>query len=105
MAEVSLNLTRALKLADMTALQSLGVDTNSFGRAQYTRRSTEYTRTQEIAETAHFMDFDGMIVPNARWDCDNVVIFTGRVGPDALSIVNENAPVDWQAWQQRASAP
>ncbi|MDP6429631.1 MAG: RES family NAD+ phosphorylase [Rhodospirillales bacterium] len=105
LAEISLNLKRALKLADLAALDSLGVDTGNYGRAHFARRLTEYTRTQEIAETAHFLDFDGLIVPNARWDCDNVVIFTGRVGPEAISTIAEQSPVDWEAWKQRANFP
>ena len=103
LTEISLSLKGALKLADMNALASLGVDATNFGRAHYARRLNEYTRTQEIAETAHFIGFDGMIVPNARWDCGNVVVFTERVGMKDLSVINERTPVDWETWQQRIS--
>jgi hypothetical protein len=37
---------------------------------------TNDDRTQEIADSAYFLGFDGLIAPGARWACLNLVLFT-----------------------------
>lgn len=73
--ELRLHLQRAMRLVDLDALQSLGVNTAQYGTAQYSQRQMEYPRTQEVGEAAHFLGFDGLVVPNARYDCLNIVLF------------------------------
>jgi hypothetical protein len=92
-------LARSLRLADLNALVKLGVDVGHYGQLEHARRSEEYSRTQEISEVAHFLDFDGLIVPSARWQCENVILFTDRVPPDALSISRVDGEIDWMAWR------
>lgn len=58
-------------------------------------------RPQEIAETAHFIGSDGLIVPNARFDCLNVVLFCDRVPPDAIEVVRDHGVVHWDAWRKQ----
>ena len=99
--ELEILLRRALRLADLAALEALGVEVSRFGSLEYVRKQKEYQRMQEIAETAHFLDFDGLIVPSARWTCQNVVIFSDRVPPEALSITQKHGPVDWAAWERK----
>jgi RES domain-containing protein len=94
-------LERALSLADLGALARLGVDERRFGALEYVRRGEEYGRSQEIAEVVRFLDFDGLIVPSARWPCSNVVLFTDRVPPDALRVEADHGVVDWSAWKAR----
>jgi RES domain len=76
---------RNLRFADVASLAPLGVDT-----ARY--RSFDYGATQAIAAAANFLGFDGLIVPNARFDCSNLVIFTERA--PALTLVHTER-VDW----------
>ena len=97
--ELHVALRRALRLADIAALEAFGVEPTSYGSLEYRRSHEEYPRMQEIGEAAHFLDFDGLIVPSARWNCQNVVLFTDRVLPRALSIARDHGPVDWVAWQ------
>jgi len=81
---------RVLALADIKALTPLGVDI-----ARYD--SFDYTGTKAIAAAAHFLDFDGLLVPSARHNSTNLVLFTDRgatVPPKILS----TEPVDWPAW-------
>src|SRR5829696_3405208 len=80
---------RTLRFADLASLDPFGIDT-----ARY--RTFEYQATQALAAAAHFLEFDGLIVPNARWDCTNFVIFTERA--PALTVV-ETQPVDWPIWR------
>jgi hypothetical protein len=85
---------RTLRFADTASLAPLGVDT-----AQY--RNFDYAATQAIAAAANFLGFDGLIVPNARYECSNLVIFTERA--PALALIDTEA-VDWSAWRRRRRA-
>lgn len=94
--ELQVRLAQALELPDLIALATLGLDASRYGRLSYQSKSDEYPRTQQIGEVAYFLEFDGLIVPSARHDCRNVVLFGNRVPPDAISIVKDHGPVDWQ---------
>ena len=83
-----------LHLADLTQLEKLGVETGSY-------HEREYQKTQDIADAAFFLGFDGLIVPSARWSCANVVLFTDRIAPAALALhVTEGEPVNWGEWRK-----
>lgn len=83
--------------ADLQALGRLGVDISNY-------RAREYERTQEVADAAFFLDFDGLLVPSARWTCANLVLFTDRVAPsDLLLVGTEPEPVDWARWAAKTS--
>ncbi|WP_352778115.1 RES family NAD+ phosphorylase [Mesorhizobium sp. M0174] len=57
-----------------------------------------YPRSQDIAETAHFLEFDGLIVPSARLACMNVILFCDRVPPEAMEAVTDHGLIDWANW-------
>jgi hypothetical protein len=81
-----------LRFADAGSLAPFGVDP-----ARY--RSFDYSATQAVAAAANFLGFDGLIVPNARFACSNLVIFTERA-PDLT--LTETVRVDWKEWRRRA---
>jgi RES domain-containing protein len=94
---ISVRCARALRLADMPTLAQLGVDTGNY-------KSRTYVRTQEIADAAYFLDFDGLLAPSARWNCMNLVIFTERVAPDERRIEeSEGEAIDWDSWKRSRS--
>jgi RES domain-containing protein len=97
--ELQASLERARHLVDVAAIARLGVDTTHYGQLSYADRQQEYPRTQEVAEAAHFIGYDGLIVPNARWACSNVVLF--RTTPDAIDVVRDHGLVDWGAWLKK----
>ena len=99
--EIRAALQRAANLADLAALAALGVDTSRYGALSYLERVQEYPRPQEIAETTYFVGFDGLIVPNARFDCLNVVLFCDRVPQDAIEVVRDHGVVHWDAWRKQ----
>lgn len=80
-----------LRFADLAGLAPFGIDT-----ARY--RTFDYAATQALAAAAHFLEFDGLIVPNARFACANLVVFTERA--PGLTLI-ETRPVDWVEWRQR----
>jgi hypothetical protein len=65
-------------------------------------RTFEYEATQAITAAAHFLEFDSLIVPSARFPCANLVIFTERATGLVLSSSQE---VDWDSWRQRQARP
>jgi hypothetical protein len=48
----------------MKSLIRLGIDESKFS-------SLDHARCQEIGAAAHFLEFDSLIVPSARWPCLN----------------------------------
>lgn len=96
--ELDVKLDNALQLVDLGALQRLGLETSRYGQLSYDRASDEYPRSQDIAEAAHFLEFDGLIVPSARWDCMNVILFCDRVPPGAIEIAADHGLVNWPGW-------
>lgn len=93
--KLKLSATQTLKLADMAALTRLGVNS-----ARYAER--DYVRTQEIADAAYFLGFDGLIVPSARWRCLNLVLFTDRIPPGHVELIDTPADaVSWDDWRKR----
>ncbi|MBM3608384.1 MAG: RES domain-containing protein [Alphaproteobacteria bacterium] len=92
---LEIHTSQTLRLADMDRLASLGVDT-----ARY--RERDYTKTAEIAETAFFIGFDGLIAPSARFECNNLVLFTDRFAPGDFQLKTPDAEViDWAAWRKK----
>jgi len=71
-------------------------DLEHLGVSMIDYNSLNYSKTQEIGEAACFLDFDGAIVPSARWPCENLIIFTDRPGVTVSPIDSEQ--VDWRKW-------
>lgn len=92
---ITVQTRRTLKLADLQAVAALGIAPAAFA-------SLDYSRSQEIADAADFLGFDGIIAPSARWPCQNLVLFSDKFGPDEL-VVAERRPVDWNAWRRERS--
>lgn len=99
--EIRVALSRALRLESTAELEALGVEEAGYGSLKYGRAQEEYLRTQEIAEVAFFLEYDGLIVPSARWQCRNVILYTDRVPPEAMTIVRDHGVVDWADWKAR----
>jgi len=87
-------------------LAALGVDVSRYGQLSYQERIAEYPRTQEVAEAIHFLggktpgETSGILVPNARWDCQNLVIFCGLTDPAEIDEIEDHGVIDWSAWER-----
>ena len=88
---LDVSVERALKLVDFSALEDLGVDTVRFG-------GFDYTQTKAIAAAAHFLEFDGLVVPSARSTAQNLVLFKDRI--KNLRLVARET-VDWAKWRKQ----
>lgn len=76
-------------------LNELQVDTQQY-------ESVNYHRTQEIGAAVAFLGCDGLIIPCARWDCENLVLFMENYALTSRLDVLRSEEVDWQAWAQDA---
>lgn len=81
---------RTLKLVHAN-LVALGVS-----ESVYT--ATNLLRTQEIGAAVEFLGYDGLIAPSARWACDNLILFTDSMGPDATLKVKSSENINWTRW-------
>jgi RES domain-containing protein len=95
--ELKVDFHSLLDLSDLSKIESLGVDTTRFGNLVYGRHRTEYSRTQQIGEVAQFLDFEGLSVPSARYDCANMVLFCEKISPSRVAAVKDHGPIDWDA--------
>lgn len=87
-----------LKILNLAELAPLGVHVDRY-------QDRNYERTQEIADAAYFLGFDGLIVPSARWNCANFVLFTDRIAPDKLMVdEHETNLIDWPEWRRKVRA-
>ena len=85
---------RLLRVVDMRELEKLGVDV-----ARYA--TFDYVATQAIAAAAHFLEFGGLLVPSARFGCNNLALFMDRVlRPGQLHLVSSE-DVGWRRWRKK----
>ena len=85
---------RILRLVEMSELEKLGVDISRY-------ETFEYGATQAIAAAAHFLEFDGMLVPSARFACSNLVLFADRVSHAGDIQLVSSEDVDWADWRKK----
>lgn len=72
-------------------LAELGVDLDQFG-------SLDYAKCQEIGAAVGFLECDGLIVPSARWECENLVLFTDNHSVLRDLYVEKSTEFAWQEW-------
>ena len=90
---IAIKAERTLRLVDMQELANLGVDISRY-------ETFEYTATQAIAAAAHFLEFDGILVPSARFSCSNLVLFIDRVMHTGHIQLVSSEDVDWTDWRK-----
>lgn len=99
--ELKITLTDCARIESLDVLESVGYKVALFGQLAYEERHQEYPRTQEIAEAAHFHGRDGLLVPSARSEHPNLVVFCDPAGPAAIEIVRDHGEINWEAWRRR----
>ncbi|MCP4431253.1 MAG: RES family NAD+ phosphorylase [Gammaproteobacteria bacterium] len=69
----------------------------------YTNR-LEAKVSQAIGEGAYMMGFQGLVVPSARWDCENLVIYVDQIDLDQDIEILESRKINWPAWKESKSS-
>jgi hypothetical protein len=54
----------------------------------------------DAANAVLFLGFKGLVVPSARWECNNLVVFTERTDPGQQAVIGVPKSVDWTAWRE-----
>jgi RES domain-containing protein len=86
-----------LAFAGIASLAPLGVDVSRY-------ESFDYAATQALAAAAHFLEFDGLLVPSACHNATNLVLFMDRGAAVSLAVISSE-PVDRAAWRGHRRRP
>lgn len=91
--EIGITAQRTLKLIE-SDLVSLGVDMSTYGKI-------DYELTQNIGAAVNHLECDGLFAPSARWNCENLVLFTRN--HSLTDNLHASAPeeIDWQSWARQ----
>lgn len=93
--ELRVKLSAIISFLGLAALQSIGMDTSSYGAVSYDNKEVEYPRSQQIAEACFFLGADGILVPSARYECQNLIIFCEQDTYMEIELVRSHGPIDW----------
>lgn len=93
--ELHVHLAAAISFNDLEALQSIGMDTNGYGMASYVDKEIEYPRSQEIAEACFFLGADGILIPSARHECQNLIVFCEQDTKIGIEVIRSHGLIDW----------
>jgi hypothetical protein len=87
---LNVGIEKSIKLIK-TDLSQLGVTDAEFDEPQY-------EKMQKIGAACCFHGIQGLIVPNARWDCENLILFPENFQTlDSISL-SESSDIDWERW-------
>jgi hypothetical protein len=70
---------------------ALGIDAARFG-------DLDYRRTQVVGDAVGFLEFDGMLVPSARWDCENLVLLQDHLDISDAPTRIHTEELSWIDW-------
>ena len=79
---------------DEKLLQTLGIEDPKANRINY-------SQSQAISSAARFLEYQGILVPSARWDCMNLVLYLDQLDINASITIKEHEPINWPAWKER----
>lgn len=90
---ISITTQRAVRLI-IADLEQLGVEKGMYD-------TVNYQKTQQIGSAVNFLGYDGLIVPSARWNCENLVIFSDNHSLENDLKVLDSEVVDWKLWAKK----
>lgn len=93
--ELHVQLSAVITFPDLNALYSIGMQTQAYGKVSYVDRDSEYPPTQAIAETCFFLGADGIVVPSARHDTRNLVVFCDQETKKSISVIKNHGVIQW----------
>ena len=92
--KIRVNLKNVLQL-DIKQLRQAGISEPLASRI-------DYGVSQQVGAAAHLLDFEALIVPSARWDCLNLVLFLDRLDVSTQLEILKSNPIDWLMWRKIA---
>lgn len=101
--EIRVTLNGVYDLSERTTLETIGLDMTRYGQLSYVDRQAEYPTCQQIGDAAHFLgspkkgDASALIVPNARRDCSNLVLFCDHTAPGDFEEMVNHGLISWAA--------
>lgn len=95
--ELRVRLSAVIAFDDLAALAAVGLNTAGYGRASYADKDGEYPCSQEVAEACFFLGADGILVPSARHETRNLVVFCEQETdvPIEREVVTSHGLIDW----------
>ena len=95
--QLEVSTSRILQFLDVESLTQFGIQLLLYSSSDYKRVKSEiYPISQAIGAAAHFLEYDGLIVPSARKEAQNLVIFLDRVRSVSVSSLVAPEKVDWR---------
>ena len=89
----ALNWRLRVRLKRVVELNFEGLEQLGIGQADY--QSRNYSRTQEVSDGLNYLGYDGLIVPSARYDCKNLIIFMQNLDEDCFIEEEESREFRW----------
>jgi RES domain len=96
--ELSVSLSSVIAFENIESLATFGIAAANYGTMDYAGLKEEYAPTQKLAEAAAFLGADALLVPSARWPCQNVVLLMDNLHVNSLHLVKDHGAVDLRAW-------
>lgn len=93
--ELRVRLSAVISFDDLEALRSVGMDTVGYGMVSYDAKQTEYPASQQIAEACFFLGADGILVPSARHECRNLIVFCDQDTEMKIELARSHGLIDW----------
>lgn len=85
--KLKVRLKRVVEL-DYEQLEELGVEQEKY-------QGRDYSRTQEISDALNFLGCDGLIVPSARYDGKNLVVYMQNLEEDCFVEDDRASEFSW----------
>ena len=89
---VEVALDRVLDLTNFALLAKLGIHEDSF-------EGHRYDVEQAVSAAARFLEFQAILVPNARYSGNNLVVYPDLEGTLSGLTQVDSEPIDWSAWR------
>lgn len=87
-----------IAVATEKTLRLVVADLEQLGVIMSEYNAINYESTQQIGQAVQFLGCDGLAVPSARWECENLVIFNDNHSLENDPEVIESKEVDWKSW-------
>lgn len=73
---------------------NLGIDETRY-------EETNYARCQQIGDAAGFLGYDSLLVPSARWSCENLIVIHENHDINLTIERKDSTLFEWQAWARK----